>query len=228
MRMKDLVEATGLSRTTIHHYLREGLLPPARKTAANAAVYGREHAERLDLIRGLRTEELGPFPLEAVRSILQLVDDGMDPELAVSLTALPGRRMGSSAAGASERLSAADVAGAAGASVTTVRRLIDAGLLIGRPETGSRSEVFDAADVELVRLYAELLEATDLTVEDVSPVAELIAEIVRYEAVLARVAVSEKPEREHARILRLVSRSMRAVHTYLLVRSALYGTAAAS
>ena len=76
MRMRDLVNESGVPRTAIHHYQREGLLPPGRKTATNAATYDAEHLDRLRLIQALRSDELGPFPLERIRAILALVDAG--------------------------------------------------------------------------------------------------------------------------------------------------------
>jgi DNA-binding transcriptional MerR regulator len=90
MRMKELVERTGVPRTTIHHYQREGLLPPARKTAANTAVYGPEHEERVRLVTALRGEELGPFAIDAIRSILAMIDRGIEPDVAASLHSIPG------------------------------------------------------------------------------------------------------------------------------------------
>lgn len=73
-RMAEVVRRSGVTRETIHFYLREGLLPPARKTAHNAALYGDEHLHRLRLIRSLREEHL--LPLKAIKSLL---DD--QPEL---------------------------------------------------------------------------------------------------------------------------------------------------
>ena len=41
--IKELVQVTGVARTTIHFYLRQGLLPPAQKTAASRSLYTQEH-----------------------------------------------------------------------------------------------------------------------------------------------------------------------------------------
>lgn len=67
MRIKDLISQTGVSRETIHYYLREGLLPPSRKTKANQAVYGQEHVERLQLIKDL--QERFFLPLTVMKKI---------------------------------------------------------------------------------------------------------------------------------------------------------------
>ena len=73
MRMSELSSACGLPVPTIKYYLREGLLPPGARTAANQADYGDEHVHRLRLIRAL--VEVGDLPLATVGAVLAAVDD---------------------------------------------------------------------------------------------------------------------------------------------------------
>jgi len=54
MRINELVEITGVSRYTIHYYLKEKLLPPPLKTARTMALYSNIHIECLRLVRELR------------------------------------------------------------------------------------------------------------------------------------------------------------------------------
>ncbi|WP_460061631.1 MerR family transcriptional regulator [Streptomyces sp. YKOK-I1] len=53
MRISELSRRSGVSVTTIKYYLREGLLPPGRQTAATQAEYDDQHLRRLRLIRAL-------------------------------------------------------------------------------------------------------------------------------------------------------------------------------
>ncbi len=53
MRISELSRRSGVSTATIKYYLREGLLPPGRATAATQAEYGEAHVRRLRLIRAL-------------------------------------------------------------------------------------------------------------------------------------------------------------------------------
>ena len=53
MRMSELSRRSGVSVTTIKYYLREGLLPTGRQTAATQAEYDEQHLRRLRLIRAL-------------------------------------------------------------------------------------------------------------------------------------------------------------------------------
>lgn len=218
MRMRDLVERTGVPRTTIHHYLREGLLPKPRKTAANAAVYDESHIERLRLVCALRGEELGPHTVERVRSILALVDGGLEPVVASRLQGLsPG--LAPKEVDHVRRRAASDVARDAGVSLGTVRRLIEAGLLVASRRGGAR-DAFDAADVEMARSYAELMELTGLRISDLAPVADLLTELVRYEEALTSVATTGCQPEESLRIRGTLERCMRAVHAYLIARAA--------
>ncbi len=68
MRMAELALRSGVSRETIHFYLREGLLPRPRKAGRTVAYYDEEHLSRLKLIRTLREEKY--LPLAVIRRLL--------------------------------------------------------------------------------------------------------------------------------------------------------------
>lgn len=53
-----LERATGISRSTIHFYIREGLLPQPQKTAASRALYGEDHVRLLQRIGELKKDGL--------------------------------------------------------------------------------------------------------------------------------------------------------------------------
>ena len=73
MRVSELSARSGRSIPTIKYYLREGLLPPGRRTAANQADYGDDHLHRLRLVTTL--VEVGNLPVATVRTVLAAVDD---------------------------------------------------------------------------------------------------------------------------------------------------------
>lgn len=218
MRMKELVEQSGVPRTAIHHYQREGLLPPANKTARNAATYGPEHVERLRLIRALRGEELGPLPVLAVRQVLEMVDRGVETEVAAALCSLPGS-LGGSAGGRARKaeLSLSQVAHEAGIGLSTARDLHAAGLLPGRPGAGDASS-FDEADIQAARLIGDLLSEDAVQPEDLDPIAELVGELVRYEKALAGLATVKLGAAEGAARRLALQQNLRVLHTYLFGR----------
>ena len=62
----ELAQRTGVTRRTIRYYVEIGLLPPPAG-AGKAAVYGREHLERLETIKELQAYRLS---LEEIRDRL--------------------------------------------------------------------------------------------------------------------------------------------------------------
>ena len=67
LRMKDLCQATGISRQVVHVYIQQGLLPPGKKTGQNMAYYSEEHVRRIELIRKLQEERF--LPLKAIKAL---------------------------------------------------------------------------------------------------------------------------------------------------------------
>jgi AcrR family transcriptional regulator len=65
--ISELEERTGVPRTTIHYYIREGLLPPAWKSSATRGTYRQHHVDRLRLISRMKAEGLS---LEAIEGAL--------------------------------------------------------------------------------------------------------------------------------------------------------------
>jgi DNA-binding transcriptional MerR regulator len=81
MRLAELSRRSGLSRSTIKFYIREGLLPSGDQQARNQAEYGPRHVERLALITALR--EVGSVPLGVIARVVKELEagwtDGGDP-----------------------------------------------------------------------------------------------------------------------------------------------------
>ncbi len=67
--MAELARRSGVTRETIHFYLREGLLPRPEKGGRTVAYYGEAHLERLQLIRRLRDEKY--LPIAVIRRLLE-------------------------------------------------------------------------------------------------------------------------------------------------------------
>ncbi len=78
LKMKELAEATGISKTTILYYVSEKLLPKPVKTSPNMAFYPYSMVERLQLIQQLKTQYR--FSLSQIRTILRERDKGHDVE----------------------------------------------------------------------------------------------------------------------------------------------------
>ncbi|MCK8609375.1 MerR family transcriptional regulator [Agromyces sp. C10] len=75
MRMSELSRITETPVPTVKYYLREGLLPPGRRTSPNQAQYDDEHVRRIRLIRAL----LGPGGLDiaTAREVIAAIDSDL-------------------------------------------------------------------------------------------------------------------------------------------------------
>jgi DNA-binding transcriptional MerR regulator len=73
MQVSELVGATSVPLATVKYYLREGLLPAARKITARSSEYGDEHVRRLTLLRILRG--IGAIPVGRLRELVEAVDN---------------------------------------------------------------------------------------------------------------------------------------------------------
>jgi len=74
LRRVDLARATGCNIETIRYYESVGVMPEPPRSANGYRCYDARHVARLSFV--MRARELG-FALEEVRSLLSLVDGGM-------------------------------------------------------------------------------------------------------------------------------------------------------
>jgi AcrR family transcriptional regulator len=68
LTISELEQASGVPRSTIYFYVREGFLPAAQKAAASRAIYSDVHLDLLEEIRRLKDEGRS---LDDIRSALQ-------------------------------------------------------------------------------------------------------------------------------------------------------------
>jgi DNA-binding transcriptional MerR regulator len=73
LRMREVCARTGLSRSTIHHYIREGILPKPAKSGRNTALYDEDFVRRARLVRTLQAKT--HMPLAEIRRTLNGLSD---------------------------------------------------------------------------------------------------------------------------------------------------------
>jgi Cd(II)/Pb(II)-responsive transcriptional regulator len=71
LKIGELARRTQCQAETIRFYEREGLLPPATRTAGNYRTYGDAHVERLTFIRNCRALDM---TLDEIRQLLRFRD----------------------------------------------------------------------------------------------------------------------------------------------------------
>ena len=74
LKIGAVEKQTGIPRSTIHFYLREGILHPPLKTGQTMAYYDESHLERLVLIQKMKNE-LG-IPINYIKEKISAMDTG--------------------------------------------------------------------------------------------------------------------------------------------------------
>lgn len=75
-KMSDLVRLSGVSKQTIHFYIREGLLLPPIRTSKNMAYYDESTVEDIRFIKELQEKRY--LPLAVIKKILEAKREGHD------------------------------------------------------------------------------------------------------------------------------------------------------
>jgi len=63
MKIGELSKRTGVSKETIHFYIRKGLLRKPRKIGKNVAEYNENYVDQILLIKALRENYFLPLPV---------------------------------------------------------------------------------------------------------------------------------------------------------------------
>jgi DNA-binding transcriptional MerR regulator len=141
LKMRDLAERSGVSTSTIKHYLREGLLGDGNeivRTSRNMAYYPAGYVERVRLIKRLQEDRY--MPLKVIKGV---IDE--DPAGAQRLVELEDRILDRAIAlGQGARVSAADVRRRYDVPRNVLERLAELGVLT--PGPGG----YDADDVRII------------------------------------------------------------------------------
>jgi DNA-binding transcriptional MerR regulator len=69
LKIRELVQHTGVSKETVHFYIREGLLPRPRKRGRNIAEYDDSYIDHIHFIKEL--QDLYFLPLAVIKNILK-------------------------------------------------------------------------------------------------------------------------------------------------------------
>jgi DNA-binding transcriptional MerR regulator len=210
--MSELARRCGVSRGTIRHYLREGLLGDGEeieRTSRNMAYYPADFVGRIELIKRLQEERF--MPLRVIRKLLR-----ESPERAAAMIELEDRILERALASAEQRsVSARRVMERYEIPENVLSRLAEIGVLTPRvSKAGTVS--YDEDDVKIIEAisrfrasgyeeelgftvydtlrYREALEP--LVAEEVQALLERLAGGVSVQRALEMIAAGAEPLRE--------------------------------
>jgi len=137
LKVSELAERSGVPVATIHHYLREGLLPEPVRTSRNMAYYPPEFVDRIRLIKQLQEERF--MPLRVIRDLLER--DDAEPERLQAMLELEDRILERALAGERERIPAEEVLSRYDVPREVLERLAELGALTPDDRGYSPSDV---------------------------------------------------------------------------------------
>ena len=205
LKMQELVTATGVPKSTILHYLNEGLLPEPVKTSRNMAYYSPACVERITFIKVMQSKYR--LSLAIIKQILQEGKVGSELEPLLELRSV--------IFGRPEDQELVDIEAfclATGLTTLEVESLQAAGLLIPL-----ESERYDAEDLVIGRLLKGLREL-GLSPEEASFYPRLAREIVDHEMAVRDRLVKGASLEDNAMLTLELTRGARALRPYIIDR----------
>lgn len=144
IRIGELAREAGVSRETIHFYLREGLLPPAEKINARVSYFDETHLIRLRVIKAFQQAHI---PLAQIREQLEgMAKMGVPPSPAAAERAVAVVTEFLSLNGEEPQLDRAEVARQAGLTQDDLTRLEELGVL--QPQRVDGGSLYTEAEAE--------------------------------------------------------------------------------
>lgn len=205
LRMNELVKATGAAKSTILHYVNEGLLPDPVKTSQNMAYYAPESIDRIRYIQHLQRRHR--LTLAEIRSLL---NNQASPDEDTVYLGLNEIIFGNSSADTTvDRRTFCHQTGLSDEQVTA---LIDARLL--QP---LEHDKFDSDDISMGKLHARGNEA-GIGIEDITYYVELGEKIVNHEMALRRRLTHHLPYAQDAALTIELVKNARMSRAYIIDR----------
>ena len=187
LKMKELVEATGVPKSTILHYLNQGLLLEPVKTSPNMAYYDPGCVDRIRYIQHLQQSHR--LSLSEIKQMLAKKEDHSDfsifNELATIIFGRPQQE---------GHLNAVDFCLATGLTRDQLKELLRVRLLLPVAE-----DSYDPEDVSMGKMYARGFEF-GVQIQDMAPYVALFEKIVDHEMAFRRRLTHHLPYSEDAAV----------------------------
>ncbi|MFO7750381.1 MAG: MerR family transcriptional regulator [Desulfobacteraceae bacterium] len=204
LKMKELVDATGVAKSTILLYAKKGLLPTPVKTSPNMAYYHPLCIDRIAFIKKIQSTHR--LPLAAIKGLIREMEKERDVSPLLELQSMLF-------AAAGEKMALADFANAAGLTVEQVRSLCAMELIIP-----VEKELFDGQDLELARQLKSCMER-GMELESLGFYPEFAKKIVAAEIRLRESCTQDLDFGDNAALTLELTRMARGLRAYVIDRT---------
>jgi DNA-binding transcriptional MerR regulator len=204
LKMKELVEATGLSKATILYYINVGLLPKPVKTNPNVAFYPSSYVEKLGFIKQLQSRHR--LSLSQIKSVLKEKSKGREVSPLIELNnVIFGQKEETICS--DEKL--CEICGLDMENLETALRL-----KLLNPKTENQ---YDSEDIAVGRILKRCLEL-GLDLEDLEYYPRLASKIVTHEIETRRGVIHKKSFEEILSITLELTGIARSFRGYVIDR----------
>jgi DNA-binding transcriptional MerR regulator len=178
LKMKELVEAAGISKATIHYYVNQGLLPKPVKTCTNVAFYPSSFVERLGFIKQLQSRNR--LSLAQIKSIIIEKEKGREVTPLIELNDIVFGRKGD------DSVNRKQFCNITGLSKTDVTKAIRSKLLNPKDK-----RQFDSEDIAVGRMLKRSLDL-GISFKDLEYYPRLAQQIVEQELAVRKKVIKDK------------------------------------
>lgn len=212
-KMSDLVRLTGVSKQTIHYYLREGLLLPPVRTSKNMAYYDESTVDDIRFIKELQKKRY--LPLAVVKKVLKAKREGQDlgEEDHLILFDHLFSQVGDN--GADQQFDKASFLARTGLTERDLNQLINMGIISPSPEGGDCP--FDGFDLAVAGALKKLM-AMGMKLQDLKLYGRFL-QCARTEAELVHDRIIHRDTEEQHPPLKEIQIELEKVKNLLTVKA---------
>jgi DNA-binding transcriptional MerR regulator len=203
--MKELVEKTGVPKSTILHYLNQGLLPEPQKTSPNMAYYDPACVGRIQYIQHLQSRHR--LSLSEIKQVLAQKGQNLDFSIFSELDSIIFGQMQNT-----RLLNASEFCASTGLNQEQLTDLLKAKLLLPLQD-----DLFDPQDIGMGKMYAAVF-AFGLGSTDMTEYVALCEKIVDHEMAIRKRLTHHLPDDEDAALTIELVKSARMMRAYIIDR----------
>jgi DNA-binding transcriptional MerR regulator len=204
LKMKALTAATGVSKATIAHYVKEGLLPMPKRTSRNMAYYDVSCVERVLFIKKMQANHR--LPLSQIKLILEQRDKGREVSPLIELKEIIFGLEGPI------RMDLPAFSKATNLSPGEVETCLSAKLL--RPREKGCFDMEDVAAGQVLRMCIDL----GISVTETAYYSRLAEDVVEKEMAIQKRLTKNKPYEEAIHTTMELTRVARTLRAYIFDR----------